>query len=43
MLGNNVTIKNAPLLDVHSHEVQASHGATIDRINDAKLFYLMAK
>lgn len=31
------------MLDVHSSDVSASHGAKIDRLDENKLFYMMAK
>ena len=31
------------MLDVRSSDVNASHGAKIDRLDENKLFYMMAK
>lgn len=31
------------MLDVQSNDVQASHGATIQRLDEEKLFYLTSK
>ena len=31
------------MLDVRSSDVSASHGARIDRLDEGKLFYMMAK
>ena len=31
------------MLDVRSSDVSASHGAKIDRLDESKLFYMMAK
>lgn len=43
MLWDNVKMKTLPLLDVHSNEIKASHGAKIHRLNKEKLFYLQSK
>lgn len=43
ILGNNISIKTLPQLDIHHHNVKAGHGATIDSINDRSLFYMMSK
>lgn len=43
LLWENITIKTLPMLDVRSNDVKASHGATIDRLDPQKLFYLSAK
>lgn len=43
MLGKKVKIKTLPMLDVRSSDVSASHGAKIDRLDESKLFYMMAK
>jgi Fe-S cluster assembly protein SufD len=36
-------IRAIPRLDVYSNDVQASHGVSIDRINEDNLFYLSSK
>ncbi len=40
---DKVHIKTLPRLDVYSNDVQASHGATIQRIDNEKLFYLRSR
>ena len=41
--GTWAKIKAIPRLDVYSNDVQASHGVSIDRINEDNLFYLSSK
>lgn len=43
ILGKKVKIKTLPMLDVRSSDVSASHGAKIDRLDQGKLFYMMAR
>lgn len=43
LLGNNIQLRTLPMLDVQSNDVQASHGATIQRLDEEKLFYLTSK
>lgn len=43
LLGEKIQIKTLPMLDVRSNDVKASHGATISRLDEQKLFYLTAK
>lgn len=43
VLGKKVKVKTLPMLDVRSSDVSASHGAKIDRLDEWKLFYMMAK
>ena len=43
ILGKKVKVKTLPMLDVRSSDVSASHGAKIDRLDEWKLFYMMAK
>ena len=43
LLGHKIQVKTLPMLDVRSSDVKASHGATIDRLDEQKLFYLTAK
>ncbi len=40
---NNVSIKTKPILNISSRDVQASHGARIQRIDADKMFYLSSK
>lgn len=43
LLGEKIQIKTLPMLDVRSNDVKASHGATISRLDEQKLFYLTSK
>lgn len=43
LLWKKIRIHTLPKLDVHTNDVQASHGATIDRLDENTLFYLSAK
>lgn len=43
IIGSNTTVNSLPLLDVQSDDVQASHGASIDKLSESDLFYLRAK
>ncbi len=43
LLGKDLQIKTLPMLDVRSSDVQATHGATIQRLDSEKLFYLTSK
>jgi Fe-S cluster assembly scaffold protein SufB len=43
LLGKKIQIKALPMLDVRSNDVKASHGSTISRLDDQKIFYLTAK
>jgi len=43
VFGKNISIKSLPALSVASHDVQASHGAKIEKINQEKLFYMQSK
>ena len=43
VLGKKIKVKTLPMLDVRSSDVSASHGAKIDRLDESKLFYMMAK
>lgn len=36
-------IKALPMLDIHSNDVQASHGVKIEKINEKKLFYILSR
>ena len=43
LLWEKIQIKTLPMLDVRSNDVKASHGATISRLDEQKLFYLTSK
>lgn len=43
ILWDKTEIQALPKLDVQSNDVQASHGASIDRLDKEKLFYLSSK
>ena len=43
LLGKQLTIKSKPQLDVHSHDVSASHGARFESFDANKIFYMTAK
>jgi Fe-S cluster assembly protein SufD len=43
ILGSQATIKTLPMLDVHTSEVTAWHGARIERLDNKKLFYLKSR
>ncbi|MFA5747939.1 MAG: SufD family Fe-S cluster assembly protein [Candidatus Absconditabacterales bacterium] len=43
VLGKNIKIKTLPILDVKSKDVQMSHGAKIQKIDQNKLFYMGTK
>ncbi|HRX64191.1 MAG TPA: SufD family Fe-S cluster assembly protein [Candidatus Absconditabacterales bacterium] len=43
ILGKDIKIKTIPRLDIHSNDVQASHGLSIDRLDPQKEFYLKSK
>lgn len=43
ILWDKTEIHALPKLDVQSNDVQASHGASIDRLDKKKLFYLSSK
>jgi hypothetical protein len=43
LLHDRVKLSVLPKLDVHTHDVSASHWAKIHRLDPAKLFYLHAK
>lgn len=43
VLGKGVSVKTVPQLNVASHNVRASHGATIDSLDQQKLFYMMSR
>lgn len=43
VLGKNISVKTLPKLNIASHDVRASHGATIDTLDQQKLFYMMSR
>ena len=43
LLSANAEIDTQPVLEIHADEVQASHGATVGRLDDAALFYLRSR
>jgi Fe-S cluster assembly protein SufD len=43
ILGKQATIKTLPMLDVHTNDVTAAHGARIEKLDSKKLFYLKSR
>lgn len=43
ILWNQATIKTLPMLDVHTNDVTAAHGARIEKLDAKKLFYLRSR
>lgn len=43
ILGEKTTIKTLPMLDVRTHDVKASHAATIQRLDPQKVFYVTSR
>ncbi len=43
ILWKHTRIKALPMLDIHSADVQASHGVKIEKIDKEKLFYMQTK
>ena len=43
ILWENIQVKSVPRLDVYSNDIKASHGFSIDRLNQDKMFYLNSK
>ena len=43
LLGEGIKIEALPMLDVQTNDVKASHGATMQRLDEQKLFYMNAK
>ena len=43
LLSENAQIDTQPVLEIHADEVQAAHGATVGRLDDAALFYLRSR
>lgn len=43
VFGDEIHIQAVPMLSVASHDVQASHGAKIERLDAAKLMYMTSR
>lgn len=43
ILGEKIKIRTAPILDVRSSDVSASHGCRIERIDPKRLFYMQSR
>lgn len=43
VLGEKIKINTLPMLDVQSNDVQASHGARIEKLDPKKLFYFKSR
>jgi len=43
VLWEKIKIKTKPVLNVYSHDIQASHWAKVDKIDSNKLFYMTSK
>ena len=43
MLTKNVKMHTRPILDIHTKEIQCSHGCTISNINKDHLYYLQSR
>lgn len=43
VLGKNVSFRTLPQLLISSHDVSATHGASIDTLDAQKLFYMMSR
>jgi len=43
VFGQNISLKSLPALSVSSYDVQASHAAKIEKINQDKSFYMQSK
>ncbi len=43
ILGDTVRIRTAPILDVRSSDVSASHGCKIERLDPKRLFYMQSR
>ena len=43
VLGTHISLKTLPKLAIASHNVTASHGASIDALDPQKLFYMMSR
>jgi Fe-S cluster assembly protein SufD len=43
LLGDDVSVRMTPGLDVRANDVAASHGARIDRVDETSLWYMMSR
>jgi len=43
ILSNDAEADAIPNLEIHNHDVKCSHGSTVGRVDEEKLFYLMAR
>lgn len=43
ILGDTIKIRTAPILDVHSSDVSASHGCRVERLDPKRLFYMQSR
>ena len=43
ILWEKIKVNSIPRLDVYSNDIKASHGFSIDRLNQDKMFYLNSK
>ena len=43
MLTKNVKMHTRPILDIHTKEIECSHGCTISNINKDHLYYLQSR
>lgn len=43
ILGDKVRLRTAPILDVRSSDVSASHGCKIERLDPKRLFYMQSR
>lgn len=43
ILGNKIKVHTAPILDVHSSDVSASHGCRVERLDPKRLFYMQSR
>lgn len=43
ILGKGARVENTPSLEIEANEVRASHAATVGKIDEAALFYLMSR
>lgn len=43
ILGNKIKIRTAPILDVRSSDVSASHGCRVERLDPKRLFYMQSR
>ena len=43
MLTPNTKMHSRPILDIHTKEIECSHGCTISNIDKSKLYYLQSR